>query len=188
MHIPLLTSKPARARPTALLGVVLVLTLAGCAKSHMVRPVADYTQGVAVMPDIYALRASPVRVARTGRYQLVSLAPRAGERNLMAQIVSIDLPPSMAISVRDGMRHVLRDSGMRLCPTLAQAGLFAMGLPAVHRRLGPTTLRAALQAIAGPAWRLHVDYAARTVCFERAASMITTDHRVERYGGWHERA
>lgn len=185
MHIPLLTLKPARARLTAFWGVVLVLTLAGCTKPHMVRPVADYTQGVAVTPDIYALRSNviPVRVARTGRYQMISLAPRAGERNLLQQVVTIDLPPSMTISVRDGMRHVLSDSGLRLCSPLAQAGFFSMPLPAVHRQLGPTTLRTALQVLAGPGWRLTVDHGQRTACYERRASAVITSDRAQRSRG-----
>ncbi|GAB3683858.1 hypothetical protein GCM10028792_33840 [Salinisphaera aquimarina] len=130
------------------------------------------------MPDIYASPSDvpTANVVRTGRYQLVPLAPTSGQRDLLAQAVSIDLPQSMHLTVRDGLEHVLRDSGLRLCPRQAQAGFFSESLPAVHRELGPTTLSDALQVLAGPAWQLHVNLADRTVCFSRRsqAAIATT--------------
>lgn len=156
----------------------LLLVLGGCANRqtpqatpHTANPIPD----AAVTSDIYAPasdNAIHTQVLRTGRYQLVPIAVSSGERNLLRQIVTIDLPPSMAISVRDGMVHVLRDSGLHLCPSM-QAGFLSLPLPAVHRELGPTTLRIALEALAGTAWRLQVDYASRTVCFGRRTPVAT---------------
>lgn len=171
------TSKPLLMRTAVLPGAVLLLVLTGCASTAntptdlLEAHTQDPATGIAVTRDIYPLPSDtlPASALRTGRYQLVSLAPTPGERNLLQQVVKIDLPPSMLISVRAGLEHVLRDSGLRLCPPQAQAGFLSMPLPAVHRELGPTTLGAALEVLAGPAWALHVNYAERTVCFERRA-------------------
>ena len=137
----------------------------------MCRRAAASPTGAPATPDLYALPSDvpTANVVRTGRYQLVPLAPTSGQRDLLRQAVSIDLPQSMHLTVRDGLEHALRDSGLRLCPRQAQTGFFSSPLPAVHRELGPTTLSDALQVLAGPAWRLHVDFADRTVCFSRRA-------------------
>ena len=158
-----------------------VLILAGCVSFHAERlPItaspADSAASDTAAPNLYAPHSEryPVSVVRTSRYQLVPLAPTSGEQYLLQQVVTTDLPPSMVMTVRDGIEHVLRDSGLHLCPSQAQAGFFFTPLPAVHRELGPTTLRSALQVLSGPAWRLAVDYAARSVCFVRRSSAHTT--------------
>ena len=149
----------------------LLLTLGGCASPRHASPASSAEPAPDRPADIYASPATGPQpnVVRTGRYQLVPLAPTSGQRNLLAQAVTIDLPQSMSLTVRDGLVHVLRDSGLRLCPRLSQTGFFSSPLPAVHRKLGPTTLSDALQVLAGPAWRLDVNYAKRTVCFDRRA-------------------
>lgn len=166
----------AAARCTVVVSAVLIL--AGCVSFHderppMTAPTADSAASDTAAPNLYASDSEryPVSVVRTSRYQLVPLAPTSGEQYLLQQVVTTDLPPSMAMTVRDGIEHVLRDSGLHLCPpTTLQAGFLSLPLPAVHRELGPTTLRRALQTLAGPAWRLTVDYAARSVCFVRRPS------------------
>ena len=159
-----------RVRPASLAAAasVLLLALGGCANLH--RPVQDndtVTDGHPAVPDLYASPSDgpDANVLRTGRYQLVPLAPTSGQRDLLQQVVSIDLPPSMSVTVRDGLQHVLRDSGLHLCLRQSQTGFFSEPLPAVHRELGPTTLSDALQVLAGPAWRLRVNFHKRTVCF-----------------------
>lgn len=166
-------------KPTiAVVCLAALLLLGGCANRQSppsIPNTANPTTDSAVTPDIYTSasdNAIHTQVLRTGRYQLVPITVSSGERNLLRQIVTIDLPPSMEISVRDGMVHVLRDSGLHLCPSM-QAGFLSLPLPAVHRELGPTTLRIALEALAGPARRLQVDYASRTVCFERRTRAAT---------------
>lgn len=164
-------SEPRSVTRRAMLGslavTALLLTFGGCANQRHTTQTPDTT---AEQPaDVYASPANGPKpnVVRTGRYQLVPLAPTSGQRDLLRQAVTIDLPQSMRLTVRDGLVHVLRDSGLRLCPHAAQTGLFSSPLPAVHRELGPTTLADALQVLAGPAWRLDVDYAQRTVCFDK---------------------
>lgn len=151
------------------LGTLLLVT-GGCANTRSSVPAPSVDR--AASHDLYGspADAGTANAVRTGRYQLVPLAPTSGQRDLMQQAVSIDLPQSMHLTVRDGLAHALRDSGLRLCPHQAQAGFFSTPLPAVHRELGPTTLSDALQVLAGPAWALQVDFANRTVCFNRRAT------------------
>lgn len=112
-----------------------------------------------------------VPVVRYGRYTLVELAPRAAQRDLLAQVIDVTIPEDARATVADGLRHVLKRSGYQLCETApAAADLYALPLPAAHLHLGPMTLRDALLILAGPAWELRTDDLTRQVCFERAAA------------------
>ncbi|PAU51975.1 hypothetical protein BZL41_26465 [Pseudomonas sp. PIC25] len=108
-----------------------------------------------------------IRVVRYGRYTLVELVPTAEQRNLLEQVVEVSIPSSAeAVTVGEGLRHVLRHTGYRLCEASpAEAALFRLPLPAAHRHLGPLILREALLTLAGPAWELQVDDVRRVVCF-----------------------
>jgi hypothetical protein len=57
-----------------------------------------------------------------------------------------------------------------LCDAPDAAALYALPLPAAHLRLGPLPLRDALLTLAGPAWDVSVDDAARAVCFTRVTT------------------
>ena len=175
----------------ALLGALL-LVLTGCANTtpRTVSTSSDTALSSStessqpVTPDIYASGGTqpPADALRTGRYQLVALAPSAGQRDLLKQTVRIALPQSVQLTVRAGLEHALRDSGLQLCPRDAASRVFSEPLPAVHRQLGPTTLGDALQVLAGPAWRLRVDFRNRTVCFAprattKAQRARSTPHR-----------
>ncbi|WP_423785701.1 PilL N-terminal domain-containing protein [Halopseudomonas pelagia] len=110
-------------------------------------------------------------VMRYGRYTLVELAPTAAQRDLLLQIVGVTLPDDTSASVGDGLRQVLKRSGYRLCQTTpTNTELFALPLPAVHRRLGPMTLRDALLTLAGPAWDLQAYETTRVICFTNPQS------------------
>ena len=93
--------------------------------------------------------------------------PTAEQRNLLEQVVEVSIPSSAeAVTVGEGLRHVLRHAGYRLCEASpAEAALFRLPLPAAHRHLGPLILREALLTLAGPAWELQVDDVRRVVCF-----------------------
>lgn len=156
-------------RATATVAAVsaLLLTVGGCAVTPHRADQSASTDGGPISPDLYAsLSDEPAaNVVRTGRYRLIPLTPTSGQRDLLMQAVSVDLPQSMPLTVRDGIEHALRDSGLHFCPRQSQSGFFSSSLPAVHRELGPTTLSDALQVLAGPAWRLNVNFTARAVCF-----------------------
>ncbi|WP_022964687.1 PFGI-1 class ICE element type IV pilus protein PilL2 [Halopseudomonas pelagia] len=109
-----------------------------------------------------------IPIARYGRYTLVELAPTAAQRDLLLQIVDITLPDDTSASVGDGLRQVLKGSGYRLCQTTpTNTELFALPLPAAHRRLGPMTLRDALLTLAGTAWELQAYETTRVICFNQ---------------------
>lgn len=105
---------------------------------------------------------------RYGRYTLVSTEPTAEQRDLLAQIIDVSIPSNLNPSVQEAMHYVLQRSGYSLCPATEPAKvLFTRPLPAAHYRLGPISLRNALQVLAGPAWQLTIDEVSRSVCFER---------------------
>ena len=105
---------------------------------------------------------------RHGRYTLVSAEPTTEQRDLLAQIIDVNIPSSLNPSVQDALQYVLQRSGYSLCPAAEQVKvLFTRPLPAAHYRLGPIPLRRALQVLAGPAWQLTTDEVSRSVCFER---------------------
>ncbi|WP_434562885.1 PilL N-terminal domain-containing protein [Pseudomonas sp. Z4-20] len=105
---------------------------------------------------------------RYGRYMLVSTEPTPEQRVLLAQIVDVSIPSNLNPSVQEAMHYVLQRSGYSLCPAAEPVKmLFTQPLPAAHYRLGPISLRNALQVLAGPAWQLTTDEVSRSVCFER---------------------
>ncbi|MCF5087829.1 pili assembly chaperone [Pseudomonas gessardii] len=105
---------------------------------------------------------------RYGRYTLVSTEPTTEQRDLLAQIIDVSIPTNLNPSVQEAMHYVLQRSGYSLCPAAEPVKiLFARPLPAAHYRLGPISLRNALQVLAGPAWQLTTDEVSRSVCFER---------------------
>lgn len=105
---------------------------------------------------------------RYGRYTLVSTEPTTEQRDLLAQIIDVSIPSSLNPSVQEALQYVLQRSGYSLCPdTAAVKVLFTRPLPAAHYRLGPLSLRNALQVLAGPAWQLTTDEVSRSVCFEQ---------------------
>lgn len=108
----------------------------------------------------------PIPVIRQGRYTLVELIPRAGQRELQLQVISMVLPRTLQATVGDALQHVLLHSGYSLCsPKPETQPLYALPLPAAHFDLGPMTLHDALTTLAGPAWKLSVDEVLRQVCF-----------------------
>ncbi|OPG72036.1 pili assembly chaperone [Pseudomonas ogarae] len=121
---------------------------------------AQYSRGTAEVSHPAELRY--------GRYTLVSTEPTTEQRDLLAQIIEVNIPSSLSPSVQDALQYVLQRSGYSLCPdTSTVKVLFTRPLPAAHYRLGPIPLRSALQVLAGPAWQLTTDEVGRSVCFEQ---------------------
>ncbi|WP_072035321.1 PilL N-terminal domain-containing protein [Dickeya fangzhongdai] len=110
-----------------------------------------------------------IPVVRYGRYTLAELSSSASQRNLLLQVVEISLPKDAHITVGDGLRHVLKRSGYRLCdnPNHDAINLYSLPLPAAHLHLGPLTLHDALLTLAGHTWDLQVNDLSRQVCFVR---------------------
>ena len=152
--------------------LTLLAMLTGCTTQNVpdVGPVIDSSRKPDILtPDLYrdsaALEKDPV--IRYGRYTLVSSAPTADQRDLMAQIVDISIPANMTPNVREAMMYVLDRSGYSLCSTdTGQVSvLYTRPLAAALYKIGPMTLRNALQVLAGPAWQVEVDEVDREVCY-----------------------
>lgn len=110
---------------------------------------------------------------RYGRYTLVSTEPTTAQRDLLAQIIDVSIPSNLNPSVQEAMHFVLQRSGYSLCPAADPVKvLFTRSLPAAHYRLGPISLRSALQVLAGPAWQLTTDEVSRSVCFEQQKTEV----------------
>jgi len=136
--------------------------VSGCAR-HVVLPAPIVEQTVFVAEPEDALF---IPVIRQGRYTLVELEPTAVQRDLLLQVVEVSLPQGMQATVGDGLRHVLKRTGWRLCEeAVAVKELDALPLPAAHLHLGPITVRDALLTLAGSAWELRMNERARQVCF-----------------------
>ncbi len=107
---------------------------------------------------------------RLGRYQITVPQPRPDQRDLLSAMVDIELSDDVK-TVGQAIATVLENSSYRLLsPKPAapcQEALFELPLPAVHRNLGPRTLRQALAVLSGPAFRPAMDPVRRLITFER---------------------
>lgn len=113
------------------------------------------------------LQAGEVQVSR---YSLLTTTPTVAQQDLLEVQVIIPFPERIR-SVGDAIDHLLPRSGYRLAGVEVMdpdtVSLLEQSLPAVHRVLGPTSLREALQVLAGPAYRLVEDPSHRLISFER---------------------
>ncbi|KXU38338.1 integrating conjugative element protein pill, pfgi-1 [Ventosimonas gracilis] len=155
---------PAISVPHAWIAASLLTTafVSGCATQTVPStPVVEQT-----VPATEPEESIFVPVVRSGRYTLVELEPTAAQRDLLLQVVEVSLPQGVQATVGDGLRHVLKRTGWRLCEgTAAAMELDALPLPVAHLHLGPMTVRNALLTLAGSAWELRTDERARQVCF-----------------------
>lgn len=106
-------------------------------------------------------------VVRYDRYLLVSTSP---QQPPLEQLTALTVPPGFHPTVGEALQYLLRDSGWSLCLADARrAQLYGLPLPLSQYRIGSLRLKAALQLLASPAWRLVVDEHRREICF-------TSDH------------
>ncbi|MBW9259218.1 MAG: hypothetical protein K1562_16520 [Candidatus Thiodiazotropha sp. (ex. Lucinisca nassula)] len=123
------------------------------------------------------LHASDIQ---TGRYSMYSAAPTQAQSELLEATVTVQLPARIQ-TIGETVRYLLQRSGYRLVTTESTApetlALFALPLPAVHRHLGPMTLRDALETLAGPAFHLVQDPVHRLITFARCAPERVAVHK-----------
>ncbi|HFW1059624.1 TPA: pilus assembly protein PilL, partial [Salmonella enterica subsp. enterica serovar Virchow] len=115
--------------------------------------------------------ASPAtpEVVRYDRYLLVNTSP---QQPLLEQLTTLSVPPGFHPTVGEALQYLLRDSGWSLCLADARrAQLY--GLPCQYNT-GPLRLKAALQLLAGPAWRMTTDENRREICFASDNSLPPT--------------
>jgi type IV pili sensor histidine kinase/response regulator len=151
---------------------VPIVLIAAVLTSACVTPSPSLSEACELVQEEISPVPEVLPLNRQGRYTLVELAPEAAQRDLMRQIVEISIPSSLEATVGDALHHVLRHSGYRLCES-PDVALFALPLPAAHRRLGPMMLRNALETLAGPVWMFSVDEFSRQVCFTPRASELS---------------
>ncbi len=151
---------------------VALAVMAGCAQQQP-KPTPEPVSSVSpylIAPDVYAgdlpgveAGASPATVTY-GRYTEVAVGPTVAQRDLMAQIIDIQIPTSMSPTLGDAIRYTLAKSGYALAaPSSVTDPLYTAPLPAPLYRIGPMTLRDALQILGGPAWQVQVDELHRLV-------------------------
>ncbi|WP_338544684.1 TcpQ domain-containing protein [Pseudomonas benzopyrenica] len=155
---------------TTLSPLAFAVALAGCAQQEPApsAPGPDSSRNPELLqPDLYPKGAVSEPQVRYGRYTLVNTAPETEQRDLMAQIIDVNIPANMKPTVRDAMQYVVNRSGYSLCgPEQGHVNiLFTRPLPAAQYKLGPMSLRNTLQVLAGPAWQVKVDEVVRSVCF-----------------------
>ena len=147
--------------------LLLLVGLVSCTHAPS-KPSLDSSRNPELLsPDLYPSGAPSEREVRYGRYTLVNTAPGIEQRDLMAQIIDINIPANLRPTVRDAMQYVLNRSGYSLCgPETPHVNiLFTRPLPAAQYKIGPMSLRNTLQVLAGPAWQVKVDEVMRNVCF-----------------------
>ena len=159
-------------------------------KIHMprnYRPVLVFVFGVvgayvSISPQLYA---SEVQV---GRYSTLRAQPTAAQADLLSTTITVRFPERIQ-TLDEAVRYLLQRSGYRLADhhavNSATADLLGLPLPAVHRSLGPITLRQALETLVGPVFRLVQDPVHRLISFElctpvrRAANDLDSSLKTE---------
>lgn len=150
----------------------MLALIAGCTLqgSGTATPALDSSRNPETLaPDLYSngVKTGDGANVRYGRYTLVNTAPEVEQRDLMSQIIDVNIPSNMHPQVQDAMQYVVDRSGYTLCPASTDhvSILYTRPLPAAQYKLGPMTLRNTLQVLAGPAWLVKVDEVSRNVCF-----------------------
>jgi type IV pili sensor histidine kinase/response regulator len=99
----------------------------------------------------------------------LSAEPTEAQTDLLATTVTVHFPAQIQ-TVGESIRYLLRRSGYRLTDADVLSpetmDLLALPLPAVHRQLGPISLRRALEILAGPTFSLVQDPEHRLIAFE----------------------
>ena len=103
---------------------------------------------------------------------MTSATPTVAQKDILATALTV-LFPERIQTVGEAIRYLLQRSGYRLASAEAigpdTVSLFALPLPAVHRSLGPMTLKEALEILVGPGFHLVQDPVHRLITFEQCA-------------------
>lgn len=108
---------------------------------------------------------------QVGRYVTVENIPTIEQKDVLRTIVLTDFPAEID-TVGLAVRDLLSTQGLRLGVVDAvehRRGLLyllAQPLPDIHRKLGPMSLKDALETLAGPSWYLVQDPLTRLISFE----------------------
>jgi len=137
--------------------------------THPITAVRICVAGLCAVASVN-LQANDLQV---GRYSLITATPTQAQAALLAATVTVRFPERIQ-TVGEAVPYLLQRSGYRLAAAESigpdTAALFVLPLPAVHRNLGPMTLRDALKILAGPAFHLVQDPVHRLITYERCAA------------------
>ena len=136
--------------------------------THPVAALAICLAGICSVASVN-LQANDIQV---GRYSLFATTPTEAQADPLQATITVQFPDRVR-TVGDAVKHVLQQSGYRLSGSEATGSaslyLMALPLPAVHRSIGPMSLKRTLETLAGPAFLLVEDPVHRLVAFERCA-------------------
>lgn len=134
------------------------------------------TMGLALLGPCIGSSPQAAEV-QVGRYSTLPAMPTAAQVDLLATIIIVTFPARIQ-TIGEAVNYLLQRSGYRLAPLLARVPeaeiLLALKLPAVHRNLGPVTLRLALETLAGKPFHLVRDPVRRLISFELHPSATHT--------------
>lgn len=103
------------------------------------------------------------------RYSTVVAVPTAAQQDPLGAYIRTTFPDNVS-RVGEAVDALLAGTGYRLAPEAAahaaRRAMLQWPLPDAHRTLGPLSVRAALELLAGPAFVLVEDPAHRLVSFE----------------------
>jgi len=136
------------------------------AENQLVRSIAVFVVTAAMGHVSISATASEAFI---GRYSEVSLLPSETQRDPLLSPVQTSVPDELT-RIGDVVEWVLNPSGYRLAPAInatpERGALLALPVPVVHQSLEGLPIRAALQTLSGPAFRLVEDPVHRLISFE----------------------
>ncbi|MCX9158097.1 hypothetical protein OPU71_18400 [Niveibacterium sp. 24ML] len=104
---------------------------------------------------------------RVSRYTSVAATPSASERDPLRAVIKVSFPRPEVRTVADAIAYILPRTGYRFAPNAVGnpqfAELLRQPLPESHRTLGPYTVLAVLQTLAGEGYVLSAEAASRRI-------------------------
>jgi type IV pili sensor histidine kinase/response regulator len=143
----------------------IILSITGCINPPVSTPPLSNQVSMKNHDDL--AQTQKPEVVSYDRYLLTNINPLEVQRLPLSQIINMTIPEGLSPTIGETINYVIKRSGYSLCgPDVRLRWFLNKPLPLAHFRLGPIRLSEALQIIVGPAWRLHVDEANRTVCYK----------------------
>lgn len=124
---------------------------------------------ISLFIGIYSVVVQAKRITQIDRYMVVLNQPLYAQEKPLEQILQIHFPINVN-TINQAIWYLLMHSGYNLASIKKQSKtvreMLDLPLPLVDRRLGPITLRAALEVLAGHAFKLAVDPVHRVISFK----------------------
>ncbi|ODS23560.1 hypothetical protein AB835_08075 [Candidatus Endobugula sertula] len=140
---------------------------------------------VMLLLSVFIHSTSVAQTVQTDRYTQVRVGPAPGQISPLDEITRIVLSDNFR-TVGEAIEEVLDGTGYRLrhikdsYEKPIDTILMSQPLPELHRRLGPITIRDALEVLAGDAWHLKENKLGRELWFVINPHYAKDKHRVQR--------